>query len=187
MALFNDIYCQICDRFISKEQGNKHLYSSSHLHREVIGLWPALFPQRKLTNEEGVITEKSFWEMIVGSEDVLHVYSFLKTYFMMVLNMRILEDHVPLDLDDDDADLRYGYRHVIIAQFEQDLYNKIFSLQDQSKWDQIDTLQNGIKSLLNNIDDTGFQYLTNFKIMLIATKDWIILFAVQIYFLRLDI
>ena len=39
MALFNDIYCQICDRVTTKEQGNKRLYSSRHLHREcmVIG------------------------------------------------------------------------------------------------------------------------------------------------------
>ena len=34
MALFNDIFCQICDRFYTKEQWNKHLYSSRHLHRE---------------------------------------------------------------------------------------------------------------------------------------------------------
>ena len=41
MALFSDTYCQICDRFITKERWNKHLYSSRHLHREVIGYWPA--------------------------------------------------------------------------------------------------------------------------------------------------
>ena len=41
MALFNDIYCQICDRFITKEQGDNHLHSSGHLLREVNGFWPA--------------------------------------------------------------------------------------------------------------------------------------------------
>ena len=34
MAILNDIYCQICDRFITKERRNKHLYCSRHLHRE---------------------------------------------------------------------------------------------------------------------------------------------------------
>ena len=51
MALFNDIFCQICDRFYTKERWNKHLYSSRHLHREVNGYWPAFFPERKLTRE----------------------------------------------------------------------------------------------------------------------------------------
>ena len=27
MALFKDIFCQICDRFYTKERWNKHLYS----------------------------------------------------------------------------------------------------------------------------------------------------------------
>ena len=37
MALFNDIYCQICDKIITKEQWKKRLYCSRHLHREVNG------------------------------------------------------------------------------------------------------------------------------------------------------
>ena len=62
---------------------------------------------------------------------------------MMVTNMK---DHVTLDPGDDyDAEFRYGYRDTMIAQFEQDLYNKIFSLQDQGRVDQIDSLQNRIK------------------------------------------
>ena len=40
MAFFNDIYCQSCDRFITREQGDKHLYSGRHLHKEVNGYWP---------------------------------------------------------------------------------------------------------------------------------------------------
>ena len=31
MAIFNDVYCQICDRFYTKERWNKHLYSFRHL------------------------------------------------------------------------------------------------------------------------------------------------------------
>ena len=46
MPIFNDIYCQFCDRFITKEQWNKNLYSSRHFHREVNGYWPTFFPQK---------------------------------------------------------------------------------------------------------------------------------------------
>ena len=60
MSFFNDTYRQICDRFITKEQWNKHVYSSSHLHREVNGYWPAFFPRRKLTKDESSILEKAF-------------------------------------------------------------------------------------------------------------------------------
>ena len=76
MALFNDIYCEICDRFITKEQWNKHFYSSRHLHRERIGYWPAFFPQRKLTRDENMKLEKAFWEMIFVTEDCIEVYVF---------------------------------------------------------------------------------------------------------------
>ena len=48
-----------------------------------------------------MILEQAFWEMIFGSVDVLPVYGFLKTYFLMVTNMK---DYVTLDPDDDDAD-----------------------------------------------------------------------------------
>ena len=61
MALFNDVFCQTCDRFYIKERWNKHLYSSRHLHREVSGYWPAFFPQRKLTRDECIKLEKAFW------------------------------------------------------------------------------------------------------------------------------
>ena len=62
--------------------------------------------------------------MIFGSEDVLPVHGFLKTYFMMVTNMK---DYVTLDPDDDDADFTYNYRDTMIAQFKQDLFNKNLS------------------------------------------------------------
>ena len=38
-----------------------------------------------------------------------------------------------------------GYRYDVIARFKQDLYNKNFTLQDQGKDDEIDTLENRIK------------------------------------------
>ena len=65
--------------------------------------------------------EKAFWEMIFGSVDVLPVYGFWKTYITMVTNMK---DYLTLDLDDKDADFRYGYSNSLIAQFKQVLYNK---------------------------------------------------------------
>ena len=77
--------------------------------------------------------------MIFRSEDILPVYGFLKTCIMMITSIK---DYVTLDPDDDDADFRYNYRDVMIAQFKQDFYNKIYSLQSQDKADQIDTLQN---------------------------------------------
>ena len=93
--------------------------------------------------------------MIFESEDVLHVYSFLKTYIIMVKNMKNYVTLDPDNLDDDDAEFRYVYRIDMTAHFEQDLYDKSFSLQDQSKGDQIDTLQNRIKFWCIIIVDTG--------------------------------
>ena len=104
MALFNNIFCQICHRFNAKEQRNKHLHSSRCLHREVNGFWPAFFTQRKLTTDESSILEKAFWEMIFGSVDVLPVYGFSKTYNMMVTK---IQEYITLDPDDYDADFRY--------------------------------------------------------------------------------
>ena len=95
----------------------------------------------------------------------------------MVTNKR---NFLTRDDIDDYADFRFDYRDTMIAQLKQDLYNKNFRLQDQSNCDQIDTLQNRTKFWLNVID-VGVQYLIIFMIMIITTE-WIILFAVQIYF-----
>ena len=46
MAFFNVVYCQICERFNTKEQRNKHFYSRTHLQREVNG-----FGQRSFHKE----------------------------------------------------------------------------------------------------------------------------------------
>ena len=155
MALFNDIFCQICDRFYTKEQWNKHLYSSRHLHREVNGYWPMFFPQRKLTRDEGRRLERAFWEMIYMSNDNdLALFDFPKLYFRMCTN---ITDHVPnrpwFDDPVEDEQWGYGYRDDMIAQFEQDLYNKNYILQDQGKDDPIDTLENRIKFWINIISN----------------------------------
>ena len=102
--------------------------------------------KKKLIRDEGMVLEKAFWEMIFGSVDVLPMYGFLKTYIMMVRNMK---GYVTLDADDADADFIYGYRDTMIAQFKQDLFNKNFSLQDRDKRDN--SLQKRIKFWLNYV------------------------------------
>ena len=155
MALFNDIFCQICDRFHTKERWNKHIYSSRHLHREINGYWAMFFPQRKLTRDEGMRLERAFWEMIYMSNDNdLALFDFLKLYFRMCTNK---SNHVPIrpwfDDPDEEEQWGYGYRDDVIAQFEQDLYNKNYTLQDQGKDDPIDTLENRIKFWMNIISN----------------------------------
>ena len=79
MPIFNDIFCQTCDRFFTKERWKKHLCSSRHLHREVNGYWSAIFPQRKLTRDEGMKPEKAFWETIYnGNDKDLALFDFFK-------------------------------------------------------------------------------------------------------------
>ena len=155
MALFNDIFCQICDRFYTKEQWNNYLCSSRHLHREVYVYWPSFFPQRKLTRDESMRLEKAFWEVILTSNDNdLALFDFLKLYFRMCTN---INSYVPVRLWFDDPDEEeqwgYGYRDDMIAQFKQDLYNKHLTLQDQGKDDPIDTLENRIKFRINVIEN----------------------------------
>ena len=155
MALFNDVYCQICDRFYTKKQWSKHLYSSRHLHREVNGYWPAYFPQTKLTRDEFMKVEKAFWEMIfVSSMEFVEEYDFLKTFFRMCTN---ISNHVPKSLWFDDLDEEeqwsFGYRDDMITQFKQDLFNKNFTLQNQAKDDQIDTLEKRTKFWINIISN----------------------------------
>ena len=155
MALFNDLFCQICDKFYTKERWNKHLYSSRLLHREVKGYWPAFFPQRKLTRDESFKLERALWEMIYMSNDNdLALFDFLKLYFRMCTN---INNHVPIRPwfgdPDEEEQWGYDYRNDMISQFEQDLYNKNFTLQDQGKDDPIDTLENRINFWINIISN----------------------------------
>ena len=183
MVIFDDTYCQICDRFYTKEQWNNHLYSSRPLHREVNGYWLAFFPHRKLTRDEGNKLEKAFWEVILTSNDNdLALFEFLKLYFRMCTNMT---DHVPVrywDYYDDrneEEQWGYGYRDDMIAQFKQDLYNKNFTLQDQSRDDPIVTLGNRIKiwlKIINNdegpVPDNNYDYDYNDERLDHSVRGW---------------
>ena len=161
MSILDDTFFQTCDRFITKEQWNKHLFSGRHLHREQNGYWPAYFLQKKLTRNEGIILEKTFWEMTFASEDVLPVYGILKTYIMMVKNMKdFVRDND--DGEDDDKDyFCYHYRDITLAQFKQDFYMKNSSLQDQCKCAENDNLKKRI-NFLPNVFDMGVQNLIMF-------------------------
>ena len=137
-ALFNDTYCQRCQRFITEEQwDNRQLKASGQLVRKVSGYWPAHFSQRKWTRDEGSVFEKEFQDMIFGNENELAVYGFSKTYFMMVSK---LNDYAKHDDDDDKDDSGFYFRDSMIAQIKQGFNNKSFSLQGQDKL--VDSLQN---------------------------------------------
>ena len=59
------------------------------------------------------------------------MYEFLGTYFKMVSNSNdFVEDD---DEDDREDEFEYHFRDNMIAQFKQDLYNKIFSHGDQDE------------------------------------------------------
>ena len=73
MSFLNDTYCQLCERFVTKEQWNKHLYSSRHLHRQMNCYWPAYFPQTKLVKDENFTPETAFWKMIFATKDIKEV------------------------------------------------------------------------------------------------------------------
>ena len=68
MSILDDTYCHFCERLITKEEWNKHLFSSRQLHREVNGYTPAYFAQRKLTRDPSSILEKTFWKMILAGK-----------------------------------------------------------------------------------------------------------------------
>ena len=103
----------------------------------------------KETRDEGIKLEKAFWEVILTSNDNdLALFEFLKLCFRLCTN---ITDHVPIRFWDyyhdgnEEEQWGYGYKNDMIAQFKQDLYNKNFTLQDQSKYYEIDTLENIIK------------------------------------------
>ena len=113
-----------------------------------------------MTRDEGIEHEKAFWEVILTSNDNdLPLFEFLKLYFRMCTN---ITNYVPIRywdyFDDGNEEEQWGfvYKDDMIAQFKQDLYNKLFTLQDQGKDNPIDTLENRIKLWLTIIiNDEG--------------------------------
>ena len=145
MAFFKDTYCQLCERFNTKEQRNEHLYSSRHLHREVNAFWPAYFVQRKLTRAEVSILERAFWKMFFATRDIKEVDEFLITYFMMLTN---LNDYVTVY-----DEFTEENRGIMEGQFEHDLYKKSFSNQLES--DRTDSLLERTDCLRMVVDRGG--------------------------------
>ena len=90
--------------------------------------------------------------MVFESKDVLPEFGFLKTNTVMIT---IMKSRVTLNDHDNDADLRHNFGYNMIAQIEQNFYNKNFSLQDQGKCDENDIFQKRVKLWLNVFDMEG--------------------------------
>ena len=178
MAIFNDVFCQICDRFYTKERWNNHLYSSRHLHREINGYWPMFFPQRKLTRDEGIKLEKAFWDVTLTSNDNdLALFDFLKLYSRMCTT---INNYVPIRLWFDDPDEEeqwgYGYRDDMIAQFKQIFITNISLLKTKVKTIQLILSRTELNSGLISLKIIMDLCLSMFIIMITTTKDWMDLF-----------
>ena len=145
MSILDDTYCHFCEKLITKEDWNKHLYSSRHLHKEAHGYWPAYFINGKPSGNESIILEKAFWNMIFATRDVKEVYELLITYSMMTTN---LKNYIP-----DCEEFRNEFRDMVKIHFEYDMYNK-FSGGDDRFSDSV-TLEGTVISWLSNIRRLG--------------------------------
>ena len=92
--------------------------------------------------------------MIIVTNECVEVYDFLKTYFRNCTN---INKFVPVRpwFDDPDEKEQWGcgYRDDMITQFQQDIYNKDFTLQYQGKDDPMDALENRINFWINFISN----------------------------------
>ena len=148
MPFLDDTFCQLCERFITKEQWNKHLYSSRHLHKKAYGYTSAYFPNRRLIGDEANILEKAFWKMFFATRDIKEVEEFWWTYFMMTTNIK---DYFVKENEDE---VRKVFRDTMEGQFEHELYNKSFSNQIESD-DKNDTLQQRTEWCMTVVDKGG--------------------------------
>ena len=84
--------------------------------------------------------------MIFVSDECVEVYDFSKTCLRMCTN---INNYVPVrpwfDDPDEEEQWECDYRDDMIAPFQQDLFNKSFTLQGQGKEDEIYTLEKRIK------------------------------------------
>ena len=134
--------------------------------------------------------EKALWEVILTSNDNdLALFEFLKLYFRMCTN---ITDHVPIrywdyyDDGNEEEQWGYGYKDDMITQFKQDLYNKIFLFKIKAKTIQLILSITELDFGLILLVTIRVQYLIIYMILIITTKDWMELFEVQKYFLRLE-
>ena len=147
MSFLDDTSCQLCEKFITKEQWNKHLYSSRHLHKKAYGYTPAYFSNRKLIGDESNILEKAFWKLFLATRGIKELDDFWWTYFMMTTNMK---DHF---LKKNEEEVRKVVRDTMEGQFEHGLYKKSFSIQLES--DDDFTLQQRIEWWMTIVDRGG--------------------------------
>ena len=147
MSFLDDTYCQLCERFITKEQWNKHLYYSRHLHKKAYGYTPAFFPNKKLIGDEGRLLEKAFWKMFFATGDIKEVEDFWWIYFMMTAKMK---DYF---LKENEDEVRKVFTDTMDGQFEHGLHNKSFS--NQLKSDDEINLQQRIEWWRTIVDRRG--------------------------------
>ena len=161
MTFFRDIYCQLYEKFLTKNPENKHLSSSRHLHRAVYAYWRACFPHRKLVEDENIILEEVFWKMFFATRGTKQVEEFWLIYFMMTTNMKVFV------FEDNEEELKKLHEETTEGQFELGLFSKSFDNQLES--DERDTLQQKIEWWLvvverggpipNDINDYSFAEL----------------------------
>ena len=106
-----------------------------------------------------------------SNDNDLALFDFLKINFRMCTN---IDNHVPthpwLGDPDEEEQWGYGYRDDLIAQFEQNLYNKNFTLEDQGKMIQLilSRIESNFGLIL--LVTIRVQYLIIFMIMIIMMK-----------------
>ena len=125
-SFFSDTYCQLCERFITKEKWNKRLFSNRHIYEETYGFWTAYLPNRKLTIDKSFKLEKAFWRMFLFATRKIKVEEFWKKCFTIVTK---LKDY---DLASN-KEFRKEFREILVKQFINDLYNKFISNEVKEK------------------------------------------------------
>ena len=121
---FFDTYCQLCERFLTKEQWNKPLYSHRFLHKEVNGYCLAIFSNRKVTGYQSSRLGKAFWKIVFAIRYIKEVDKFLIKYFIMVT---FLNDYVT-----NSKEFKEEVSVIVEGHFEDDLYIKSFRNQVKS-------------------------------------------------------
>ena len=125
-----------------------------------------------------------------SNDNDLVLFEFLKLYFRKCTN---ITNHVPIrywdyyDDGNEEEQWGYGYKDDMIAQFKQDIYiTKITLFKIKAKMTQLTLSRTELNFGLILLLTIKVQYLITFMIKIITMKDWIQLFVVGKYFLRLE-